>query len=183
LLFASFAECERLKSVVWFVAAMSAMGFYYSSTKTNSLDLAPNYAGIVTGIINGFAVFMGMLSPIMVGSFVTRVTRSTPQQFPPTIDLSLAEYHGRMAEYILADVFRLSRHNSDVFGFWQRRKTALEQIEKDPNSDLVDVYKNIRQLRAFVVCVNQISSRSLVSKWHSSAILDRGRVVFVGCQT
>jgi hypothetical protein len=69
------------------------------------------------------------------------------------------------------------------FGFWQRRKTALEQIEKDPNSDLVDVYKNIRQLRAFVVCVNQISSRSLVSKWHSSAILDRGRVVFVGCQT
>jgi hypothetical protein len=59
-----------------------------------------------------------------------------------------------MAEYILVDVFRLSRHNSDVFGFWQRRKTALEQIEKDPNSDLVDVYKNIRQLRAFVVCVN-----------------------------
>lgn len=53
IVLASYAGCERALVVTMFTLGMGLMGTFYSGIKANSLDLAPNYAGVVLAIANG----------------------------------------------------------------------------------------------------------------------------------
>lgn len=50
---ASYAGCNRFAVVAMFTIGMGLMGTFYSGIKANSLDIAPNYAGVIMGIANG----------------------------------------------------------------------------------------------------------------------------------
>lgn len=53
IVLASYAGCQRFIVVAMFTIGMGLMGTFYSGIKANSLDLAPNYAGVVLAISNG----------------------------------------------------------------------------------------------------------------------------------
>lgn len=42
------------------------MSFYYSGTRVNTLDLAPNFSGIIMGIVNGLGALIGIVSTKLV---------------------------------------------------------------------------------------------------------------------
>lgn len=54
---ASYAGCNRVAVVAMFTIGMGLMGTFYSGIKANSLDIAPNYAGVIMGIANGTGLF------------------------------------------------------------------------------------------------------------------------------
>lgn len=49
------------------------MGTFYSGIKANSLDLAPNYAGVVMAIANGAGAITGAIGPYIVGLITEKV--------------------------------------------------------------------------------------------------------------
>ncbi|XP_063917439.1 sialin-like isoform X2 [Zophobas morio] len=60
---AAYAACARKTAVFLFTVGMGMMSFYYSGTRINTLDLAPNYSGIIMGIVNGIGALPGIILP------------------------------------------------------------------------------------------------------------------------
>lgn len=64
---ASYAGCNRVAVVAMFTLGMGFMGTFYSGIKANSLDIAPNYAGVIMAIANGTGSISGIVGPWIVG--------------------------------------------------------------------------------------------------------------------
>lgn len=64
---ASYAECNKLLVVAFFLISVGFQGNYYCSTRVNGLDLSPNYAGSILAITNGSGAICGVMAPIFVG--------------------------------------------------------------------------------------------------------------------
>lgn len=43
------------------------MAGFYSSVKINAMDIAPNYAGTCSALVNGLAAVSGIFSPYLIG--------------------------------------------------------------------------------------------------------------------
>ncbi|OWR51223.1 putative sodium-dependent phosphate transporter [Danaus plexippus plexippus] len=67
IILASYAGCDRFAAVAYFIASMALMGGFYSGMKVNALDLAPNYAGSLTAMINGTSTISGIITPYLIG--------------------------------------------------------------------------------------------------------------------
>lgn len=57
---ASYAECDKMSVVIWFMLAMAFMGTYNPGLRVNCLDLRPNYAGSIMAIANGIGALTGI---------------------------------------------------------------------------------------------------------------------------
>ncbi|XP_075973727.1 putative inorganic phosphate cotransporter [Anticarsia gemmatalis] len=68
IILASYAGCDRTKAMVYFVVSMGLMGGFYGGMKVNALDLAPNYAGSLTSLVNTTSTFAGIITPYLIGS-------------------------------------------------------------------------------------------------------------------
>lgn len=64
---ASYAGCDKLLVVFWFILAIGFMGNHFSGFRVNSLDLSPNYAGSLMALVNGAGALTGVVAPIFVG--------------------------------------------------------------------------------------------------------------------
>lgn len=71
---ASYAECDRMLVVVMFTVGMGFMGMFYSGIKVNTLDLAPNYSGVIMALTNGVGGVSGIFSPYLVGVMTPNVS-------------------------------------------------------------------------------------------------------------
>ena len=71
---ASFAGCDRMTVVVLFTVAMAFMGSHYSGMKVNTLDLSPNYAGALIGLVNGIGAITGIVAPYLIGILTPNVS-------------------------------------------------------------------------------------------------------------
>ena len=60
--------------VVLFTIAMGFMGAHYSGMKVNTLDLSPNYAGALIGLVNGIGAITGIVAPYLIGVITTNVS-------------------------------------------------------------------------------------------------------------
>lgn len=74
MLLASYAACDRTSVILFFMCMMFFKGLAYSSSRANPVDLSPNYAGVLMGIMNGSGALAGLLSPIFVPMFITGVS-------------------------------------------------------------------------------------------------------------
>lgn len=60
--------------VAMFTLGMSFMGTFYSGIKANSLDIAPNYAGVIMAVANGLGGLTGVVGPYIVGLLTENVS-------------------------------------------------------------------------------------------------------------
>ncbi|XP_050671025.1 putative inorganic phosphate cotransporter isoform X1 [Leptidea sinapis] len=67
IILASYSGCDGPLAVTMFVLAMSFMAGFYSSVKINAMDIAPNYAGTCSAMVNGLAAFSGIITPYLFG--------------------------------------------------------------------------------------------------------------------
>ncbi|CAG9094167.1 hypothetical protein JYU34_012828 [Plutella xylostella] len=67
IILASYAGCDRVAAMVYFVLSMALMGGFYSGMKVNALDLAPNYAGSLTSLVNSTSTIAGIVTPYLIG--------------------------------------------------------------------------------------------------------------------
>lgn len=67
LISASYAECNRILVVILLTIGVGLMGCSTFSIFINSLDLGPNYAGSLMGLVNGIATLTEVISPYLVG--------------------------------------------------------------------------------------------------------------------
>lgn len=64
-----FTGCNGNATVVLLTLAVMFQGAMLSGTIANPLDIAPNYAGTILGITNGFGDLSGWLAPLTAGAF------------------------------------------------------------------------------------------------------------------
>lgn len=69
---ASYAECDKLYVVAYFTISVAFQGV--PGVAINSLDLSPNYAGILMGIGGAVTSITGILVPYMVGVVAPNVS-------------------------------------------------------------------------------------------------------------
>ncbi|XP_045497336.1 putative inorganic phosphate cotransporter [Colias croceus] len=67
IILASYSGCNRLEAVAFFVVSMACMAGFYSSVKINAMDIAPNYAGTCSAMVNGLAAVSGIFTPYLIG--------------------------------------------------------------------------------------------------------------------
>lgn len=67
--------------VAMFTLGMGLMGTFYSGIKANSLDIAPNYAGVIMAIANGTGSLAGVIGPYIVGLLTPNVSESFTSKF------------------------------------------------------------------------------------------------------
>ena len=65
LLTAAYTGCHRTEAIFMFAIGMSFMGFYFSGTRINTLELAPNFSGTVIGLMTMFECIPILLLPKM----------------------------------------------------------------------------------------------------------------------
>lgn len=53
--------------VTLMVFCIALLGLFYPGLKVNPIDLAPNYAGVTMGLVNGFGSTAGIIAPSMAG--------------------------------------------------------------------------------------------------------------------
>ena len=68
LVVVSFVGCSKEWTLVMLTLAVCLEGALYSGFSINQLDLAPNFAGSLYGIINGIASVNSWLAPLVVAS-------------------------------------------------------------------------------------------------------------------
>lgn len=74
ILLASYSGCNRFAVVAMFTLGMGFMGTFYSGLKANTLDIAPNYAGVVMAVANGIGGLTGVVGPYIVGLLTPHVS-------------------------------------------------------------------------------------------------------------
>ncbi|XP_053607893.1 putative inorganic phosphate cotransporter [Plodia interpunctella] len=67
IILASYSGCDKMVAVGLFIASMAFMGGFYSSVKINALDIAPNYAGTCSALVNGLGAISGVITPYLIG--------------------------------------------------------------------------------------------------------------------
>ena len=67
LVIAAHSGCNTTKVLLFLIIGQSLLGAATVSVLVNALDLAPNYAGSVMGLVNGISTLSGVFSPYVVG--------------------------------------------------------------------------------------------------------------------
>ncbi|XP_025413839.1 putative inorganic phosphate cotransporter isoform X2 [Sipha flava] len=62
-----YSGCNSTAAVVMLISATAVNGAVSSGTLAAVVDISPNFAGIIQGIVGSFCVFAGFLSPMVVG--------------------------------------------------------------------------------------------------------------------
>ena len=75
LIVASYAGCNEFLVVLSFAISVGALGAMLVSGCVNPMDLSPNYAGALTGLINGSGAISGILAPYVVGLMTPNVSQ------------------------------------------------------------------------------------------------------------
>lgn len=73
IILASYAGCDHVLVIVFFIIAIGMHGFQTSGLNTNSMDLCPNYSGVLMSVANGAASITGILAPYTVGVMTPNV--------------------------------------------------------------------------------------------------------------
>lgn len=63
LLVAMYSGCDLVLIGASFTIAVGAMGALAASLLINPMDLSPNYAGTIFGVLGTFSDFMGVIAP------------------------------------------------------------------------------------------------------------------------
>ncbi|XP_048512637.1 sialin [Athalia rosae] len=63
----AYSGCHPIVAIVFLTAGTAVSGALSSGTLATSVDLSPNYASILLGIVNTITVTSGLISPMIVG--------------------------------------------------------------------------------------------------------------------
>jgi len=72
LILAGYSGCNVVATVIFLSLAGGTNGAQYSGFMSTHIDMAPNYAGTLLGITNGFANIMGFLAPTFTGFIINQ---------------------------------------------------------------------------------------------------------------
>lgn len=71
----SFIGCDRYWTLAMLTLAITLLGASYSGILINHLDLAPNFAGTLYGLVAGLACISSWLAPLVVATLTEAEVR------------------------------------------------------------------------------------------------------------
>lgn len=98
VLAAAYGGCDITLIGTFFTIAVGAKGLLSSSIYLISVDLSPNYAGILTGIYKTFSCFMGILVPLVISRLTPNVCLHAIQIH--TVQMTIANKYNRFIVFI-----------------------------------------------------------------------------------
>lgn len=132
LLLAMYSGCNVALVGFSFAMSVGALGALASALLINPMDLSPNFAGTIFGILGTFSDLMGVIAPIAASVLAPNVScntsESAPHQSPFTHNIFLFSVVAvRMARCILHNGDRSRCANSRVSRLWLRHCAAVER--------------------------------------------------------
>lgn len=73
MLAAAYAGCNTLIVGLFFALSVGAQGIQTSCLLINPIDISPNYAATLTGLISGTGALMGLFVPVIIGFLTPNV--------------------------------------------------------------------------------------------------------------
>lgn len=68
--FALYSGCSKYLLIMHFTTAVTLMSCYFIGAKANSLDLAPNFSGVILGVAQATSVLWNIVLPYLVENFI-----------------------------------------------------------------------------------------------------------------
>ncbi|XP_969878.2 sialin [Tribolium castaneum] len=65
----AFSGCDYTWAVVWLSAAVAMNGSVSTGPLASIVDISPNYASVILGLVNSAAAIVGFITPAVVGQF------------------------------------------------------------------------------------------------------------------
>lgn len=75
LVLAGYVGCNVIVVITMITLGMGFMGPYFAGVKANSVDLSPNYAGVLMALSNGSGAVMGSIATLLQGEIVSKQVR------------------------------------------------------------------------------------------------------------
>lgn len=129
LVAASYAECDEIQVVIYFVLAYTFDEINLAGTWPNVLDLAPNYVGPITGLSNTFQMISSIIAHYIIGLLTTNVSfyyiRISKILLIICIHFNLG-ISFRMAFRLLVDIWFLLCENDHFYTFRVGKNSTME---------------------------------------------------------
>lgn len=132
IMLASYAGCEHVLVIVFFIIAIGMHGFLTAGLNTNSMDLCPNYSGVLMSVANGAASITGILAPYTISLMtpnVNQILKSFRRREIYSIKL-ISTKKGLsigMASCVLGYVCHSHFEDHNFYDLGLRRNTAVER--------------------------------------------------------
>ena len=99
----AFTGCNPTLAVVWLVIAFVFDGSFIAGFAVNQMELSPNYAGSIRGIVSTFSNMNGFLTPLVAAYFVDGNVRYQYQRFILCVIISTYKFTFR-TPYMLGNL-------------------------------------------------------------------------------
>lgn len=73
MLSASYAGCDGMLILMFFIISVGASGFIDAGLYVNPMDISPNYCSAIVSIANGIGAIIGFLVPYIIGILTPNV--------------------------------------------------------------------------------------------------------------
>lgn len=131
---ASYAECDEMQVIIYFIFAFCVSGFNLAGTNVNLMDLGPNFVSPLSGLVNSFQMFSAIIS-----QYVTRVLTSNVSVYCPLsqrndgsiLIFSFLGIYVRMAFRSMVDIWLLHNKNDHLYTFRIGEDSAMERFQGD----------------------------------------------------
>lgn len=130
LVAASYAECDEIQVVIYFVLVYAFDEINIAGTWPNVLDIAPNYVGPITGFSNTFQIVSSIIVHYIIGVLTHNVSGYYSQIIRTLLIESFKFYLGisiRMAVRLLVDIWFRHCENNHFYTFWFGKDSAMER--------------------------------------------------------
>jgi hypothetical protein len=84
----AYSGCDYTWAVVWLSAAVAMNGSVSTGPLASMVDISPNYASVILGIVNSIVALVGFLTPAVVGQLTYQ--NQTVQQWQKVFWISTA---------------------------------------------------------------------------------------------
>lgn len=125
-----YSGCNSLVAVIMLFSATAVNGAVSSGALAAVVDIAPNYAGVIQGIIGTVSTASGFISPLIVGYFTLH--QQTLSQWCKVFHLSGAICIGTGLIYIFFGTSDIQKFNTYDDSFSNEKELKL--IVKKPNN-------------------------------------------------
>lgn len=137
LLFLAFIGCNVTASIAILTTAVSLIGAFSAGFFQNPLDIAPNFAGSLTGIMNGIGSLTGVISPPLAGAILQNMGISG---WPIIFCIASAMYLLSCFPYVLFTKAQIQPWN--YAGLATDKMTEIPMIaQKEIESDSIETEK------------------------------------------
>jgi hypothetical protein len=135
----AYSGCDYTWAVVWLSAAVAMNGSVSTGPLASMVDISPNYASVILGIVNSIVALVGFLTPAVVGQLTYQNVTAIPTLSRHIFTIKSAANGATMAESLLDIDRHVGQHRRPLRRLRKIRTPALEHSRRPHQRFRIDL--------------------------------------------